>query len=76
MVTISDLGQGTVEMLQEAAELLSRAYPSASAGDLRTRTKQRLSYISRLLTGRLTLAQHRELLVAAGWLALLLGCVH
>ena len=76
MVTITDLGQGTVEMLQEAAELLCRAYPSAAAGDLRTRTKQRLSYISRLLHGRLTLAQHRELLVTAGWLALLLGCVH
>jgi hypothetical protein len=75
MVSVSDLGQGTVETLQEAAELLCRAYPSASAGELRARTKQRLSYISRLLAGRLTLAQHRELLVTAGWLALLLGCV-
>src|SRR5205807_10299566 len=52
------------------------AYPSASAGKLRARTKQRLNYISRLLQGRLTLAQHRELLVTIGWLALLLGCVH
>lgn len=76
MVTVSDLGQGTIEMLQEAAELLCRAYPSASADELRARTKQRLSYISRLLKGRLTLVQHRELLVTAGWLALLLGCVH
>ena len=76
MVSVSDLGQGTVETLQEAAELLCRAYPSASAGELRARTKKRLSYISRLLAGRLTLAQHRELLVTTGWLALLLGCVH
>src|SRR6516164_2492776 len=30
MVTVTDLGQGTVEMLQEAAELLCRAYPSAA----------------------------------------------
>jgi hypothetical protein len=43
MVTISDLGQGTAEMLQEAAELFFRAYPSAAAGELRARTKQRLS---------------------------------
>lgn len=57
-------------------ELLCRAYPSDAAGDLQARTKQRLNYISRLLQGRLTLAQHRELLVTAGWLALLLGCVH
>ena len=76
MVTVSDLGQGTIDTLQEAAELLCRAYPSASPAELRTRTKQRLSYISRLLHGRLTLAQHRELLVTIGWLALLLGCVH
>jgi hypothetical protein len=76
MVSVSDLGQGTLDTLQEAAELLCRAYPSASAAELRTRTKQRLSYISRLLHGRLTLAQHRELLVTIGWLALLLGCVH
>ena len=76
MVTISDLGQGTLDTLQEAADLLCRAYPSAPAGELRARTKQRLSYITRLLGGRLTLNQHRELLVTAGWLALLLGCLH
>lgn len=69
MVTSSDPGQGTLDALQEAAELLCRAYPSASAGELRARTKQRLNYISRLLQGRLTLAQHRELLVT-------IGCVH
>ena len=76
MVTISDLGQGTIDTLQEAAELLCRAYPSASAPELRVRTKQRLSYITRLMSGRCTLDQHRELLVTAGWLALLLGCLH
>jgi tetratricopeptide (TPR) repeat protein len=76
MVTLSDLGQGTVETLQEAAELLCRAYPSASAFELRVRTKQRLNYITQLIGGRCTLDQHRELLVTAGWLALLLGCLH
>jgi tetratricopeptide (TPR) repeat protein len=76
MVSVSDIGQGTLDTLQEAAELLCRAYPSASAAELRARTKQRLTYVSRLLQGRLTLAQHRELLVTIGWLALLLGCVH
>ena len=76
MVTVSDLSQSTTGTLQEAAELLCRAYPSASATELRTRTKQRLSYITRLIGGRCTLDQHRELLVTAGWLALLLGCLH
>lgn len=44
MVTVSDLGQGTTDTLQEAAELLCRAYPSAAASELQVRTKQRLSY--------------------------------
>jgi tetratricopeptide (TPR) repeat protein len=76
MVTVSDLGQGTAEVLQEAADLLCRAYPSAPAAELRTRTKQRLKYLTQLLGGRLTLRQHRDLLVSAGWLWLLLGCLH
>ena len=76
MVTVSDLGHGTIDTLGKAAELLCRAYPSASASDLRTRTKQRLAYIARLLGGRCTLGQHRELLVTEGWLALLLDCLH
>ena len=50
--------------------------PAPPPAELRARTKQRLRYISGLLHGRLTLAQHRELLVTIGWLALLLGCVH
>jgi hypothetical protein len=43
MVTVSDLGQGTLDTLQEAADLLCRAYPTASAGELKARSKQRLS---------------------------------
>jgi tetratricopeptide (TPR) repeat protein len=42
----------------------------------RAGAKQRLRYIARMLDGRTTLHQHRELLVTAGWLALLLGCLH
>jgi transcriptional regulator with XRE-family HTH domain len=76
MVTASDLGQGALDALQEAAELLCRAYPSAPAAELRTRAMQRLRYVARMLQGRTTLRQHRELVVAAGWLSLLLGCLH
>ena len=76
MVTASDLGHGTLDTLQEASDLLCRAYPSALAAELLARTKQRLRYITGLLGGRLTLRQHQELLVTAGWLSLLLGCLH
>ncbi|MFI6991636.1 hypothetical protein [Nonomuraea wenchangensis] len=72
----SDVGAGTLEALAEAVDLLCRAYPVVPAGTLRDRTQKRLAQINRLLSGRLTLAQHRELLVITGWLTALLGCVH
>jgi hypothetical protein len=76
MVRVSDIGEGTAEALQEVADLLCRAYPSAPAEELRVRTRQRLKYLAQLLGGRLTLRQHRDLLVTAGWPWLLLGCLH
>jgi transcriptional regulator with XRE-family HTH domain len=72
----SDVGTGTLEALAEAVDLLCRAYPVVPAGTLRDRTQKRLGQINRLLAGRLTLDQHRELLVITGWLTALLGCVH
>lgn len=76
MVTASELGHGALDTLHEAADLLCRAYPSAPAAELRNRTKRRLRYVARALDARTTLRQHRELLVTAGWLSLLLGCLH
>ncbi|MFC7381860.1 hypothetical protein [Sphaerisporangium rhizosphaerae] len=72
----SDVGPGTLEALSEAVDLLCRAYPVVPAATLRDRTQKRLAQINRLLSGRLTLAQHRELLVITGWLTALLGCIH
>ncbi|MBF8185984.1 hypothetical protein ITP53_09545 [Nonomuraea sp. K274] len=72
----SDVGTGTLEALAEAVNLLCRAYPVVPAGTLRDRTQKRLAQINHLLAGRLTLDQHRELLVITGWLTALLGCVH
>ncbi|MGV9771114.1 hypothetical protein [Streptosporangium sp. NPDC003464] len=72
----SDVGNGTLEALSEAVALLCRAYPVVSAATLRDRTQKRLAQITRLLSGRVTLDQHRELLVITGWLTALLGCVH
>jgi tetratricopeptide (TPR) repeat protein len=76
LAEISDIGTGTIEALHETAELLCRAYPSTPAAVLRERTKRRLQHVIQLLGGRSTLDQHRELLVVAGWLAVLLGCLH
>jgi hypothetical protein len=76
MAECSDIGAGTIEALNETADLLCRAYPSTPAATLRDRTKRRLQHVIRLLGGRSTLNQHRELLVIAAWLAVLLGCLH
>lgn len=72
----SDVGTGTLEALAEAVDLLCRAYPVVPAATLRDRTQKRLAQVNRLLAGRLSLDQHRELLVITGWLTALLGCVH
>jgi hypothetical protein len=76
MAGASDLGAGTVEAICESVDLLCRAYPSTQGTVLRERTRQRLGHVIDLLGRRLSLGQHRELLVQAGWLAALLGCVH
>jgi hypothetical protein len=76
MADASDIGPGAMEAIEEAVDLLCRAYPSTPADVLRDRTQQRLTYVTSLLKGRLKLTQHRDLLVQAGWLAALLGCVH
>ncbi len=76
LAAASDLGPGTVESIAESVDLLCRAYPSTPGSVLRERTSRRLRQVVELLGKRLSLAQHRELVVQAGWLSALLGCVH
>lgn len=71
----SDLGTGTLDDIAVLTDRLCREYPRASASALRERVHRSLRYVLGLLDGRLTLHQHRELLVQAGWLAALLSCV-
>jgi len=72
----ADIGTGTLEALEEAADLLCRAYPKTPSVILRARIKKRLKHVIDLLGGRITINQHRRLLVVAGWMIALLGCVH
>jgi tetratricopeptide (TPR) repeat protein len=71
----SDLGSGTMEMIDRTVDRLCREYPTAAPAVLVPRVQQRLSYLAKLLRGKVSLAQHRHLLVAGGWLATLLACV-
>lgn len=70
----SDLGGGTLELLQASADRLCRDYPTVDPHALSRQARTRLGYVTDLLGRRVTLAQHRELLVAAGWLSALLAC--
>ncbi|OAP25664.1 hypothetical protein A4R44_03038 [Amycolatopsis sp. M39] len=55
---------------------LAIAYATTAPAELVTKLRGYLGYVRRLLDGRMTLAEHRRLLVVGGWLSLLAGTVH
>lgn len=71
----SDLDQATIDGLRITAERLCSEYPYVPSDQLLAEGRTWLRRIATLRGQRLTLAQHRELLVQAGWIALLIGCV-
>ncbi|MDT3400614.1 tetratricopeptide repeat protein [Streptomyces sp. B1866] len=71
----SDVSAAEMETVETAIDRLCRAYPHTPAAELHRQTRLGIRHVSRLLEGRTTLRQHRDLLVHAGWLFLLGGCV-
>jgi hypothetical protein len=71
----SDLDQASLDGLRIMADRLCSEYPYMPSDQLLTEGRAWLRRISTLQGQRLTLAQHREILVLAGWIALLIGCV-
>jgi hypothetical protein len=71
----SDLGGGTLEVVDRTVDRFCRDYPTAAPAVLSRRVELRLHYLAKLLRGKVTLAQHRHLLVDSGWLATLLACL-
>jgi hypothetical protein len=72
---MSDVSSATLDAIRITAERLCCEYPCAEPHELHAEGTSWLRRITSLLDGRLTLAQHREVLVLAGWVALLVGCV-
>lgn len=70
----SDLGSGALELLGVSTERLCRDYPTVAPRVLSGQARSHLGYVTDLLGKRVTLSQHRELLVTAGWLSALLAC--
>lgn len=71
----SDVSAATLDALRIAADRLCCEYPHIPPGQLHLEGLAWLRRIAGLLDGRLTLAQHREVLSIAGWVTLLVGCV-
>jgi hypothetical protein len=72
----SDVGKETLQRLDMAVDDLASAYPSTPPGQLLGRVRRHLEYVTRLMDGRKTLAEHRRLLAAGGWLSLLGATCH
>ncbi|OJF13678.1 helix-turn-helix domain-containing protein [Couchioplanes caeruleus] len=74
-VQANDAGPATVEALHATVVELCCQYATQPAAELRGEAHGWMREVARLLHRPTGLAAHRELLVAAGWLALLVGCV-
>ena len=71
----TDIGLGTIEGLYTIFDKLCRDYPSAPAPELRQKLRRLYSRVMHLMRGRMTLAQHKELIAISGWATALLACV-
>jgi transcriptional regulator with XRE-family HTH domain len=73
-IQASDMSSSTIESLQATVLELCCQYACRDAGELRSEAHDWLREIGRVLRQPIGLRQHQEALVAAGWLALLIGC--
>lgn len=71
----TDAAPATLDALQAAVVELCCEYGWRDARALRAEGQEWLREVARLLHEPVGLREHRELLVAGGWLALLIGCV-
>lgn len=71
----SDVDNATMDALRITTDRLCSEYAFLPPGQLAMEGRSWLKRVAGLQSQRLTLAQHREVLSMAGWLALLVGCV-
>lgn len=75
-ILVSDTDDGTLETVHEAVHRLCRDYSATPPALLVPRVQAWLRRLDALLRRRLSLRQHHRLLTDAGWLHLLLCCLH
>jgi len=74
-IQASDTASCTLDALQATVTQLCCEYPYRDAGELINEARDWLRHIAQVLRKPTGLRQHRELLVSAGWLALLVACL-
>lgn len=74
-ITRPSIDDTTLDALGLTVDQLCCDYASRNATELTTESREWLSRITYLLGERLTLGQHKNVLDAAGWLTLLIGCL-
>jgi transcriptional regulator with XRE-family HTH domain len=72
---VTDVSASTLEATQIAIDQLCSDYSHRPSDQVRADGLSWIKRVTSLLDGRLTLAQHKEVLALAGQVALLLGCV-
>ena len=76
LVEASGISPDALDRIECAVDDLASRYATTPPGDLLPLIRTHLAQVGRLLLVRSTLDQHRRLLVAGGWLALLRATVH
>lgn len=71
----SDVDPTTLDAIAMKVDELCSAYPHLPSQELLDKGRKWLAKVVDLRGHRITLAQHRDIMVASGWLALLVGCV-
>lgn len=74
-IQASDTTPGTLDALQATVFELCCQYPYRNAAQLRAESQGWLQHVGKLVRKPVGLREHTELLVSAGWLALLIGCL-
>jgi transcriptional regulator with XRE-family HTH domain len=72
----SDVSDTILDRLDGIADRMAMSYATTPPAELLPRVRRHLRYVDQLLAGRMTLRQHKRLLIAGGWLSLLRATLH
>jgi transcriptional regulator with XRE-family HTH domain len=73
---VSDVSDGVLDRLDGIADRMAMSYATTPPAELLPKVRRHLRHVDQLLAGRMTLRQHKRLLVTGGWLSLLRATLH